>query len=607
MYALTKGAGRLVGAVVLRPHLSREEPKVLSHSDLRFGSRSRPGTRMRVRGAISSRLSTMATRLGAAASAAVLLLLSFGAEAATVQVQGGAIVGATGADGAVTHYLGVPFAAAPIAGLRWRPPQLVAPWQGVLDTVHAAPACPQPLPPPGSFYQKEFFRTSERQSEDCLYLNLWTPARAPDAKLPVMVWFYGGGFVQGSGSLPSFDGEPLARRGVIVVTINYRLGPLGFLALPALDQESPDHVSGNYGLLDMIAALRWVQDNVAGFGGDPGNVTIFGQSAGGFGVNAMMASPLAHGLFRRAIVESYPMFGIGGPTQSLAQAEEGGAKFAAAVGATTLTDLRMIPSTDLVRAMGANAGGFGLRPNVDGHVLPQDLPDMIAAHHPNGDGLMIGSNYDEGTELLPATTPEGLAGFAHRRFGAEGDAIAKLYSGADDASATAAQDRMLADYVFAASTREAQAFAESGAPAYAYRFTRLAPGSDPIKVGAFHSAELAYVFGTQASIDRPWSDRDRALSEQMEQYWTNFARTGDPNGAGLPEWPRYGTSADDVMGLGDKTGPIPALDPQRKAPLAARPACGSTTCRTRSTHARVFDHAGLGGRSHSRARPCRLP
>ena len=185
--------------------------------------------------------------------------------------------------------------------------------------------------------------------------------------------------------------------------------------------------------------------------------------------------------------------------------------------------------------MGANAAAFGLRPNVDGHVLPHDLPEMIAAHKPNGTALMIGSNYDEGTELLPATTPDGLATLERRRFGAEGDAIAKLYVGVDKEGATAAQDRMLADYVFAASTREAQAFAESGAPAYAYRFTRAAPGSDPIKVGAFHSAELAYVFGTQVSIDRPWSDRDRALSDQIEQYWTNFAKTGNPNGAGLPD------------------------------------------------------------------------
>ena len=504
-----------------------------------------------------------------ASAAALVLLLAAAAEGGTVQVEGGAILGTTGSDGAVTHYLGVPFAAAPIAGLRWRPPQPLAPWQGVLETVHAAPACPQPLPPPGSFYQKEFFLTSERQSEDCLYLNLWTPARAADEKLPVMVWFYGGGFVQGSGSLPSFDGEALAHRGVVVVTINYRLGPLGFLALPALDQESPDHVSGNYGLLDMIAALRWVQNNVGGFGGDPGNVTIFGQSAGAFGVNAMMVSPLARGLFQRAIVQSYPMFGIGGPTQSLAQAEEGGAKYVATVGAATLPDLRMIPSTDLTRTMGANAVAFGLRPNVDGHVLPHDLPEMIAAHRANAAALMIGSNYDEGTELLPATTPDGLAALERRRFGAEGDDIAKLYRGVDSESATAAQDRMLADYVFAASTREAQAFAEPGKPAYVYRFTRLAPGSDPIKVGAFHSAELAYVFGTQASIDRPWSDRDRMLSDQMEQYWTNFAKTGDPNGAGLPQWPRYGSSANDVMGLGDKTGAIPILDPERKAPFDA--------------------------------------
>ncbi|WP_158818905.1 carboxylesterase/lipase family protein [Methylocapsa sp. S129] len=498
-------------------------------------------------------------------AAALLLLLTSGAKAATAQVQGGAILGAASADGAVAHYLGVPFAAAPIAGLRWRPPQAVAPWQGVLETIHAAPACPQPLPPPGSFYQNEFFRTSERQSEDCLYLNVWTPAHGRDEKLPVMVWFYGGGFVQGSGSLPSFDGEALARRGVIVVTINYRLGPLGFLALPALDRESSDHVSGNYGLLDMIAALRWVQDDAAAFGGDSDNVTIFGQSAGAFGVNAMMASPLAHGLFRRAIVESYPMFGMADPLQTLAQAEQGGEKFASAAGSETLADLRMVPSAGLVRAMGANAVGFGLRPNVDGHVLPHDLPEMIAAHDSNGAALLIGANFDEGTELLKATTPDGLTALARRRFGAEGDPVAALYTGADDEHATAAQDRMQSDYLLAASAREAQAFAEPGRSVYVYRFTRLAPGSDPIKVGAFHSAELAYVFGTQTSIDRPWFDRDRALSEQMQQYWTNFAKTGNPNGAGLPEWPRFGASAQDVMELGDATRPISVLDPQRKA------------------------------------------
>jgi para-nitrobenzyl esterase len=500
----------------------------------------------------------------AAAATGLLLLLAAGAEAATVQVQGGAILGTASADGAVTHYLGVPYAAAPVAGQRWRPPQPVAPWQGVLETIHAASACPQPLPKPGSFYQNEFFRTSERQSEDCLYLNISAPTRGQAEKLPVMVWFHGGGFAQGSGSLPSFDGEALARQGVVVVTINYRLGPLGFLALPALDRESPDHVSGNYGLLDMVAALRWVHDDIAGFGGDPDNVTIFGQSAGALGVNAMMASPPAHGLFRRAIVESDPMFGMADPMQTLAQAEQGGEKFAKAVGAEALADMRLVASTDLVRAMGSNAVGFGLRPNVDGHVLPHDLPEAIATEHGNGTALLIGTNYDEGTELLPATTPEGLAALAHRRFGAQGDQIATLYNGADDDRATAAQDRMQSDYLLAASARQAQLFAERGEPTYVYRFTRLAPGSDPIKVGAFHSAELAYVFGTQSSIDRPWSARDRVLAQQMQQYWTNFAKTGNPNGEGLPEWPRFGAAGQQVMELGDLTRSIPVLDPQRK-------------------------------------------
>ena len=392
-----------------------------------------------------------------------------------------------------------------------------------------------------------------------------------------MVWFYGGAFVQGSGSLPSFVGETLAHRGVVVVTLNYRLGPLGFLALPALNSESPDHVSGNYGLLDMIAALHWVKRNIAAFGGDPQSVTIFGQSAGAVGVSAMMASPLARDLFRRAIVQSCPMFGfrMGEPMQTLAEAAQGGQQFMRRVGAETLADLRSTASTDLLRVMGADAVSFGLRPNVDGHVLPHDLPETIATDEGNGTALLIGANLNEGTVLLPPTSPEALATFARQRFGAQGDEIAKLYSGTDDDSATAAQDRLQSDYLLAASARQALTFAELGKPAYVYRFTRPAPGSDPIKVGAFHSAELAYVFGTQASIDRPWSDRDSALSDEMQQYWTNFAKGGDPNGPGLPAWPRYQAPAHEAMELGDVTRAMPVLDSQRKALfdayLATRP------------------------------------
>jgi para-nitrobenzyl esterase len=500
-----------------------------------------------------------------ASAVALLLTLSAQARASTVQVEGGEVVGTGSSDGVVARYLGVPYAAAPVAGLRWRPPQPVAPWQGVLETTHFAPACPQPLPPPGSFYQTEFFKTSERQSEDCLYLNVYTAARASTDRLPVMVWFHGGGFTQGSGSLPSFDGDALARNGVVLVTVNYRLGPLGFLALLELDAESPDHVSGNYGLLDMVAALRWVQANIGGFGGDERSVTIFGQSAGALGVGAMMASPLARGLFRRAIVESDPMFGMNDPTQTLSQSEQGGVKFVDALHGRSVADLRMVPSTELLRAMGTNGVGFGLRPNVDGHVLPHDLPELIATGQGNGEALLIGTNFDEGTELLQSTTPEGLAALAKRRFGAQGDAIAEIYRGSDAPSATSAQDRMQSDYLMAASAREALVFAKQGKPAYAYRFTRLAPGSDPIKVGAFHSAELAYVFGTQASIDRPWRPRDRELAREMQLFWTNFAKTGDPNGEGLPAWPRFGVDNETVMELGDVTRPIGVLDAQRKA------------------------------------------
>jgi para-nitrobenzyl esterase len=490
-----------------------------------------------------------------------------GPDVVTVQVEGGAILGATSADGAIARFLGAPYAAPPIGDLRWRPPRPVSPWQGVLETLHFGPAGPQPLPPPGSFYQNEFFRTSERQSEDCLYLNVWTPAREPSEKLPVMVWFHGGAFVQGSGSLRSFDGEALARRGVVVVTLNYRLGPLGFLALPALDDENPEHVSGNYGLFDMVAALRWTRDNIAAFGGDPESVTIFGQSAGAVGVNAMMASPLARGLFRRAIVQSCPMYGfhMGEPTQTLDQAERGGERFMRAAGARTLADLRATASTDLVRAMGAAAASFGLRPNVDGYVLPRDPAQTIATAQSNGAELLIGANANEGTVLLPPTSPEALAALARERFGAQGEAIARLYGASDERGAAAAQDRLQSDYLIAASAREALAFAKQGRPAYLYRFGRSAPGPDGAEVGAFHSAELVYVFGTQASVDRPWSDRDRELSEQMRGYWTNFAKTGDPNGLGLPRWPRYDNPSGEAMELGDATRPAPLLGPERQA------------------------------------------
>ncbi len=261
------------------------------------------------------------------------------------------------------------------------------------------------------------------------------------------------------------------------------------------------------------------------------------------------------------------MFGfhMGEPMQTLAQAAQGGEQFMRGVGAETLADLRSTASTDLLRVMGAAAASFGLRPNVDGHVLPHDLPETIATGQGNGAALLIGANYNEGTVLLPPTSPEALAALARQRFGAQGGEIAKLYSGTDDDSATAAQDRLQSDYLLAASARQALTFAKQGKPAYVYRFTRPAPGSDPIKVGAFHSAELAYVFGTQASIDRPWSDRDAALSDEMQQYWTNFAKTGDPNGPGLPAWPRYGAPSQEAMELGDATRAIPVLDPQRKA------------------------------------------
>ena len=267
-------------------------------------------------------------RVIAAALGALLAFASMSVRADELQVTvaSGALSGLASRDGLVRSFKGVPYAAPPVGALRWRAPQAVTAWQGTREANRFSPVCPQPSPAPGGFYQREFFQTVEAQSEDCLYLNVWTAAPPGADPRPVMVFFHSGGNVAWSGSMSAFDGSYLARKGAVVVTINYRLGPFGFLAHPELDAESPNQVSGNYALLDQQAALRWVKTNIAAFGGDPERITIFGQSAGGTNVGYAVASPLAKGLFRRAIIESGAIFGTAGPTSNLASAEEGGKK-----------------------------------------------------------------------------------------------------------------------------------------------------------------------------------------------------------------------------------------------------------------------------------------
>ena len=493
-----------------------------------------------------------------------LTYMSVRADELLVPVASGALSGLASRDGLVRSFKGIPYAAPPVGALRWRPPQAVTAWQGTREANRFSPVCPQPGPPPGGFYQREFLQTAEAQSEDCLYLNVWTAVPPAAAPRPVMVFFHGGGNFIWSGSMLAFDGSHLARKGAVVVTLNSRLGPFGFLTHPELDAESPNHVSGNYGLLDQQAALRWVKTNIAAFGGDPERITIFGQSAGGTNTGYAMASPLAKGLFRRAIIESGATFGITGATPNLASSEEGGKKLVTELGAPSIAALRDMPAAQVMAHIGRRFAAYGLRPVIDGWVLPRDTPEAIATGQHNGIELLLGSNANEATQLMSPTTPEGLRATIKQWFGTQAEPVGALYTGIDPDTATVAQDQLMSDYYAAIARATAALSARQGNPAWVYSFNRAAPGSDPVKVGAFHCAELVYVFGTQHTIDRPWEAIDRQLSDVMSSYWVRFAATGNPNGPDLPEWPAYDEQLRHVKEFGSRVSVGPGI---KAAPL----------------------------------------
>jgi para-nitrobenzyl esterase len=391
------------------------------------------------------------------------------------------------------------------------------------------------------------------QSEDCLNLNVWTPAKNKKAKLPVMVWIYGGGFTSGATSEPRQDGEHLATKGVIVVSMNYRLGIFGFLALPGLEAESPQHAAGNYGLMDQTAALQWVRKNIAAFGGDANNVTLFGESAGSFSVSAQMASPLAQGLFAHAIGESGAAFPgqRGEGFRTLADAEKQEAASAATIfGTSDVTALRAMSAEDLVGKVTAHAGlgGPSFWPVVDGYFLPEPVPEIYAEAKQAHVTLLAGWNRDEPSALVanypkPATV-ESFTEMAQKTFGDRAPEFLKLYPATTDAEAMRSTIDFSGDSFIAFGTwewLEAQV-ATGGSPVYRYKFDRPAPPDKyhPPGSGAFHSDEIEYVFGTLDSrTDATWQPGDQKLSDLIETYWTNFARTGDPNGGDAPKWLRY--------------------------------------------------------------------
>jgi para-nitrobenzyl esterase len=467
-----------------------------------------------------------------------------------VKTASGMLQGIPGKDASVTAFLGVPYAAPPIRNLRWRGPQAAAAWGGVRHADKYGNVCMQNALKPGSFYQVEFYEKPEAISEDCLYLNVWTAASSAAEKRPVMFWIHGGGYVEGSGSLPSFNGENLARKGVIVVTINYRLGVFGFLAHPELSQESPYHTSGNYGLLDTVQALRWVKQNIQQFGGDPDNVTIFGQSAGASSVINLCASPLAKGYFRRAIVQSGG-FGRGGDRKTQ---EEAGVEFANRVGVHSIADLRAKPAEEIQRiaipppdGKSANVSHFG--PYVDGYFLTAPPLEVFQAGTENTHSLMTGSLANEGTTLVPAPVTEAqLKSRIESRYGSRSEEYFKIYPVHSDEEAWQASIHAVSDFM--AYTALEIARDDKQKPVFVYFFDRRPPGRDSERYGAFHSAELVYVFNNLDYVKRPWTDVDRKLADTMSSYWANFAKTGDPNGAGLPHWPAFGSTPERGIELG---------------------------------------------------------
>ena len=467
-----------------------------------------------------------------------------------IKTTGGLVDGTAIANGRIRLYRSIPYAAPPVGELRWQAPKPVVAWQGVRAPADFGPRCLQ-----GKVFDDIVFK---ELSEDCLTLNIWTPARSAADRLPVMVWIHGGGFQAGAGAEPRHDGEAFARKNVVLVTINYRLGVFGFFAHPELTRESGRNASGNYGLLDQVAALKWVQDNIAAFGGDPKNVTIFGESAGSFAVSALMASPLARGLFHKAIGESGAFFGTRGGTlnqKSLSEAEEQGTKFAATLGASSLAALRAKSGDDVLQAAMKVQPWFS--PTLDGYFLPGPPARIFVEGKQAQVPLLAGWNADEvraGIVLgKQKPTAQTFTEETRKRFGDQADAMLKAYPASNDAEALESAAALASDSFIGYSTwKWLEMHAKTtDAPVYRFSFDRKIPVPPDHKVngvpatsadiGARHAGEIEYVFGTltQSLPNTPWQDADRKLSDAITTYWSNFARTGNPNGSGLPEWPRY--------------------------------------------------------------------
>lgn len=471
---------------------------------------------------------------------------------APVMTQSGLVQGVAETD--LTVYRGIPFAAPPIGDLRWRPPQPTASWEGIRDATTFAP----------DPYQGD---GSGNVSEDCLYLNIWTPAASPDAQLPVLVWIYGGGFSFGSTSTPVHNGEHLARKGVVLVSINYRVGPLGFLAHPELSAESPHHVSGNYGLLDQIAGLKWIQANIAKFGGNPDRVTIFGESAGGIAVSMLCASPEAKGLFHGAISQSGGSFGPhrtttypGENMRLLAEAEQAGVAFARRAGVDSIAAFRQLPPDKIPAGFGSGAAW----PIVDGWIIPGDQFTLYEEGHYNDVPVLLGYNSDEGLSFSREKTPAEYAANVHTRYGPFAERLLTAYPAGETSVPKTARD-LMRDAAFGWHTWSwARLQVRTGdSKVFLYYFDQhpARPADSPqADHGMPHGVDVPYVFQTLDPRDPNLTDGDRAISETVATYWTNFAKHGDPNGPAVPAWPVFTNAQPRAMYFHDVAtpGPVPS-------------------------------------------------
>ena len=497
-----------------------------------------------------------------------------------IKTAGGLVAGVVVSDSAVRAYKGIPFAKPPVGDLRWRAPQPTEPWTGTLVADKFGPSCMQPDPTPGhSIFTRIFYTPIKLKSEDCLYLNIWTAASVGE-KRPVMVWIPGGGFRGGSSSVEIYDGAELAKKGVVLVSVNYRLWKFGFLALPELSTESERHASGNYGLLDQIAALQWVKENIAAFGGNPDNVTIFGQSAGSVAASFLMMSPLAKGLFHRVIGESGGAFApavSGSPAlrglfiswlQSLPDAEAVGSKLMTALKVSNLAELRQKSAEEILAVPSATRFESAI-PILDRYVLPATADEIFAAGRQNDVPLLLGSTADEGSNFPVIRAVATFREDARNTLGPLADAFLGVYEANDDAQAARTSAAATRDLRLAWPTLQwARAQAHTGHSKIFYYYFAHHPPAPPEErfvenlgkdLGAYHGAELAYVFGNFVPSEWPWTETDRELARTISQYWVNFATNGDPNASGLPQWPAFDPNASSVLYI-DKAitpGPIP--------------------------------------------------